>query len=155
MSTMKVILIKDLEGYGFFGDIIEVKRGFANNYLIPRGYALPATEGNIRHVQEIIKQKQRKLEREKKKALEIAKKLEGMVIEIRKPVGEAGKLFGSVTTTDVVEALKEKGIEIERKNVIFPHPIREIGVYPITIRLHREVSVEIKIDVKPEEKEKK
>jgi len=149
---MKVILTRDLEGYGFFGDIIEVKRGFANNYLIPRGYALPATEGNVRHVQEILKQKQRKLEREKRKAQELAKKLEGVVVEVKKPVGEAGKLFGSVTATDVVNALKEKGIEIERKNVVFPHPIKEIGVYPITIRLHREVSVEIKVDVKPEEK---
>jgi len=149
---MKVILTRDLEGYGFFGDIIEVKRGFANNYLIPRGYALPATEGNVRHVQEILKQKQRKLEREKRKAQELAKKLEGVVVEVKKPVGEAGKLFGSVTATDVVNALKEKDIEIERKNVVFPHPIKEIGVYPITIRLHREVSVEIKVDVKPEEK---
>lgn len=150
---MKVVLTRDLEGYGFLGDVIEVKRGFANNYLIPRGYALPATEGNVRHVQEIIKQKRRKLEREKKKAQELAKKLEGVVAEIRKTVGEAGKLFGSVTATDVVNALKEKGIEVDRKTVVFPHPIREIGVYPVTIRLHREVSVEIKIDVKPEEKE--
>ncbi len=149
---MKVILTRDLEGYGFFGDIIEVKNGFANNYLIPRGYALPATEGNIRHIQEVLKQKSRKLEREKKKAEELAKKLEGIVVEIKKPVGEAGKLFGSVTATDVVSALREKGIEIDRKNVVFPHPIKEIGIYPLTIRLHREVSVEIKVDVKPEEK---
>jgi len=150
---MKVILTRDLEGYGFLGDVIEVKRGFANNYLIPRGYALPATEGNVKHVQEILRQKRRKLEREKKKAEELAKKLEGVVVEVRKPVGEAGKLFGSVTATDVVNALKEQGIEIDRKNVVFPHPIKEIGVYPITIRLHREVSVEIKVDVKPQEKE--
>ncbi len=150
---MKVILTKDLEGYGFFGDIIEVKRGFANNYLIPRGYALPATEGNVKHVQEILRQRRRKLEREKKKAQELAKKLEGVVVEIKKPVGDAGKLFGSVTATDVVNALKEQGIEVDRKTIVFPHPIKEIGVYPITLRLHREVSVEIKIDVKPEEKE--
>ena len=150
---MKVILVKDVEGYGFFGDIIEVKRGFANNYLIPRGLALPATEGNVRHVQEILRPRRRKLAREKKKAQDLAKKLEGLVLEIKKPAGEKGKLFGSVTSTDVVEALKEKGIEIDRKNVVFPHPIKEIGVFPITIRLHREVSVEIKIDVRPQEKE--
>ena len=150
---MKVILTRDLEGYGFFGDIREVKRGFANNYLIPRGYALPATEGNVKHVQEILRQRRRKLEREKRRAEELAKKLEGVVVEIRKPVGEAGKLFGSVTATDVVNALKEQGIEVDRKTIVFPHPIKEIGVYPITVRLHREVSVEIKIDVKPEEKE--
>ncbi len=150
---MKVILTRDLEGYGFFGDIVEVKDGFANNYLIPRGYALPATEGNVRHIQEILRQKRRKLEREKRKAEELAKKLEGMVVEIFKQAGQGGKLFGSVTATDVVEALKEKGIEIQRKMVIFPHPIREVGVFPVTIRVHREVSVEIKVDVKPEKKE--
>ena len=150
---MKVILTRDLEGYGFLGDVIEVKRGFANNYLIPRGYALPATEGNVKHVQEILKQKRRKLEREKRKAEELAKKLEGVVVQIEKPVGEAGKLFGSVTAADVVNALKEQGIEIDKKNVVFPHPIREIGLYTVTIRLHREVAVEIKVDVKPQEKE--
>ncbi len=150
---MKVILTRDLEGYGFFGDIIEVKDGFANNYLIPRGYALPATEGNVRHIQEILNQKRRKLEREKKKAQDLAKKLEGTVVEIYKQVGEGGKIFGSVTATDVVEALKERGIEIQRKMVVFPHPIREIGIFPVTIRVHRDVSVEIKIDVKPENRE--
>jgi large subunit ribosomal protein L9 len=149
---MKVILTKDVEGYGFVGDVIEVKRGFANNYLIPRGWALPATEGNVKHVQEILRQKRRKLEREKKKAEEVAKKLEGVVVEVHKPTGEAGKLFGSVTATDVVNALKEKGIEIDRKNVVFPHPIKQLGLYTITIRLHRDVSVDIKLDVKPEEK---
>jgi large subunit ribosomal protein L9 len=150
---MKVILTRDLEGYGFFGDIIEVKDGFANNYLIPRGYALPATEGNVRHVQEILKQKRRKLEREKRKAQEIAKKLEGVVVQIEKPAGEKGKLFGSVTAADVVEALKEKGVEIHRKMVLFPHPIREVGVFPVTVRVHRDVSVQIKVDVRPKRKE--
>lgn len=148
---MKVILTKDLPGYGFFGDIVSVKEGFANNYLIPRGLAVPATKGNVRHIQEVLKQKRRKLEREKKKAQELAKKLEGVVIEVRKPVGEAGKLFGSVTATDVVTALKEKGIEVDRKSVIFPHAIKQVGVYTITVRPHRDVSVEIKLDVKPEE----
>ena len=149
---MKVVLTRDLEGYGFLGDVIEVKRGFANNYLIPRGYALPATEGNIRHVQEILKQKRRKLERERKRAEELARKLEGLVVQIEKPVGEAGKLFGSVTAADVVSALKELGIEIDRKTILFPHPVKEVGVYPVNVRLHREVSVEIKIDVKPLQK---
>jgi len=150
---MKVVLTKDLEGYGFFGDVIEVKNGFANNYLIPRGYAVPATEGNVRHVQEVLRQKRRKIEREKKKAEELAKKLEGVVVEVRKPVGEGGKLFGSVTAADIVGALKEQGIEIDRKNVVFPHAIKQVGLYTITIRPHRDVSVDIKLDVKPEEKE--
>ncbi len=150
---MKVVLTKDVEGKGFLGDVIEVKDGYARNYLIPRGLALPATEGNVKHVQDILRQKERKSEREKAKASETAKSLEGTVLEIHKPAGEGGKLFGSITASDVVEKLKEKGIEIERKMVLFPHKIRELGIYPITIRLHRDVKVEIKIDVKAEAKE--
>ena len=149
---MKVILTKDVEGLGFFGDVVNVKDGYAMNYLIPRGLALPATEGNVKHIQTILEQKKRKLEREKKKAQELARKLEGMVVEIVKPAGETGKLFGSVTATDIVNALKEKGIEIDRKNVVFYHPIKEVGMFPVKIRLHREVSVDIKVDVKPEKK---
>ncbi len=150
---MKVVLTRDLEGRGFFGDVIEVKDGYARNYLIPRGIALPATEGNIKHVQEILRQRSRKLEREKKQAQKTAKKLQDLTVEIQKPAGEGGKLFGSVTPSDVVEKLKDKGVEIERKNIIFPHKIREVGIYPVTIRLHRDVRVEIKIDVKPESKD--
>ncbi|AAC07793.1 50S ribosomal protein L9 [Aquifex aeolicus] len=149
---MKVVLVKDVEGLGFFGDVVNVKDGYAMNYLIPRGLALPATEGNIKHIQTILAQKERKLLREKKKAEELAKKLEGMVIGIKKPAGEGGKLFGSVTPADIVNALKEKGIEIERKNVVFYHPIKEVGVFPVKIRLHKDVEVDIKVDVKPEEK---
>lgn len=149
---MKVILTKDVEGLGFFGDIVTVRDGYAMNYLIPRGLALPATEGNIRHIQNVLEQKKRKLEREKKKAQELAKKLEGLILELRKPAGEGGKLFGSVTATDIVEALKAQGIEIERKNVVFYHPIKEVGIFPVKIKLHKDVSVDIKVDVKPEEK---
>ncbi|GAB6065206.1 50S ribosomal protein L9 [Aquifex pyrophilus] len=149
---MKVILTKDVEGLGFFGDIVNVKDGYAMNYLIPRGLALPATEGNVKHIKTILAQKERKLLREKKKAEELAKKLDGMVVEIRKAAGEGGKLFGSVTANDIVEALKEKGIEIERKHVVFYHPIKEVGVFPVKIRLHKDVAVDIKVDVKPEEK---
>ncbi|RUM31715.1 MAG: 50S ribosomal protein L9 [Aquifex sp.] len=149
---MKVVLVKDVEGLGFFGDIVNVKDGYAMNYLIPRGLALPATEGNIKHIQTILAQKERKLLREKKKAEETAKKLEGAVVEVKKPAGEGGKLFGSVTANDIVNALKEKGIEIERKNVVFYHPIKEVGVFPVKIRLHKDVAVDIKVDVKPEEK---
>ncbi len=150
---MKVVLTQDVEGKGFFGDVIEVKDGFARNYLIPRGMALPATEGNVRHVQEILRQRARKSERERKNAQKIAKKLEGIMVEIHKPAGEGGKLFGSVTSSEIVEKLKEQGVEVERKMVIFPHKIREVGIFPVTIRLHRDVQVEIKIDVKPEQKE--
>ena len=146
---MKVILLQDLEGYGSFGDVITVKDGFANNYLIPRGIALPATEGNLKHIQNLLQQKARKLQKEKEKAINLAKALEGMHLEIAKPVGEKGKLFGSVTNTDIAEALKEKGFEIDRKKIFLRAPIKDVGIYTVQIRLHPEVSVDIKVEVKP------
>ncbi len=146
---MKVVLIKDLEGYGSFGDVISVKDGFARNYLIPRGLALPATEENLRHVNSILSQRARKLQREKEKAQELAKRLSGLVLEIVRQVGERGKLFGSVTSQDIAQALQEKGFDVDRKKVMLKNPIKEIGIYTITLKLHPEVSVDIKVDVKP------
>uniref|UniRef100_A0A7C2ZGJ6 Large ribosomal subunit protein bL9 n=1 Tax=Hydrogenobacter sp. TaxID=2152829 RepID=A0A7C2ZGJ6_9AQUI len=148
---MKVVLIKDLEGYGVFGDVISVKDGFARNYLIPRGIALPATEGNLKHVRSIISQKARKLQREKEKAQELAKKLEGLVVEITRQVGEKGKLFGSVTPQDIAQVLKEKGFDIDRKKVMLRNPIKDVGIYTVVLKLHPEVSVSIKVVVKPQQ----
>lgn len=148
---MKVILIEDLEKKGHVGDIINVKDGYANNYLIPRKLALPATESNIRHVKSILAQKARKLEKLKEKALGLLKKIDNIEIQISKPVGKEGKLFGSVTSSDIVEALKTKGFDIERKQILLNSPIKAIGLYTIKVRLHPEVFATIKLEVKPQE----
>jgi large subunit ribosomal protein L9 len=147
---MKVVLIKELEGYGTVGTVINVKDGFARNYLIPKGIALPATESNLKHVQSILSQKQRKLQKEKEKALALAKKLEGLVLEIKHQVGEKGKLYGSVTSAEIAKALAEKGIEIDRKKIVLAKPIRDVGIYTVPIKLHPEVEVQIKVDVQPQ-----
>ncbi len=149
---MRVILIKDVPGYGTFGDIVNVKDGFANNYLIPRGLALPATEGNIKHVQEILKQKKRKLEREKAKAQEIAEKINGLVLEISRPVGVTGKLYGAITVGEIAEKIKETaGVEVDKRKIMLRAPIKNVGRYNITVKLHPEVSATITLDVKPSE----
>jgi large subunit ribosomal protein L9 len=149
---MKVVLIKELEGYGTVGSVINVKDGFARNYLIPRGIALPATEPNLRHVQSILSQKQRKLQKEKEKALALAKKLEGLVLEVKHQVGEKGKLYGSVTSAEIAKALAEKkGIEIDRKKIVLAKPIKDVGIHTVSIKLHPEVEVQIKVDVQPQE----
>ena len=149
---MKVILIKDVPGYGTFGDVINVKDGFANNYLIPRGLALPATEGNIKHVQDILKQKQRKLEREKAKAKEMAEKIDGLVIEIARPVGVTGKLYGAITVSEIAKYIKEKtGVEVDKRKIMLKAPIKNVGRYTIPVKLHPEVSATIVVDVKPSE----
>jgi large subunit ribosomal protein L9 len=149
---MRVILVKDVPGYGTFGDIVNVKDGFANNYLIPRGLALPATEGNIKHVQEILKQKKRKLEREKAKAQEIAEKINGLVLEIARPVGVTGKLYGAITVGEIAEKIKEAtGVEVDKRKIMLKAPIKNVGRYNLTVKLHPEISATITVDVKPSE----
>ncbi|ACN98705.1 50S ribosomal protein L9 [Sulfurihydrogenibium azorense] len=147
---MKVILTKDVEGWGTLGDIIEVKDGFARNYLIPRGLAYPANDQYVKYVQEILNHKARKLQREKEKALELAKKLDGVEIEIKRPIGVTGKMYGSVGTNDIAEKLAEKGIEIDRKKIMLRSPIRNLGSYNVQIKLHPEVSATIRVHVQPE-----
>jgi len=149
---MKVVLTKDVEGWGTIGDVIEVKKGFARNYLIPRGLALELTEENKRFIDNILAQKARKLQREKEKALELAKKLNGVEIEIERPIGVTGKMYGSVTISDIAEKLKEKGIEVDKKKIMLRNPIRNLGSYNIQVKLHPEVSATIKVHVVPESK---
>jgi large subunit ribosomal protein L9 len=149
---MKVVLTKDVEGWGTIGDVIEVKRGFARNYLIPRGLALELTEENKRFIDNILAQKARKFQREKEKALELAKKLNGVEIEIGRQIGVTGKMYGSITISDIAEKLKEKGIEVDKKKIMLRSPIRNLGSYNIQVKLHPEVSVTIKVHVIPESK---
>jgi len=149
---MKVVLTKDVEGWGTIGDVIEVKKGFARNYLIPRGLALELTDENRRFIDNILVQKARKLQREKEKALELAKKLNGVEIEIERPIGVTGKMYGSVTISDIAEKLKEKGIEVDKKKIMLRSPIRNLGSYNIQVKLHPEVSATIKVHVVPESK---
>lgn len=149
---MKVVLTKDVEGWGTFGDVIEVKRGFARNYLIPKGFALELTEENKRYIENILAQKARKLQREKEQAEELAKKLNGVEIEIERPIGVTGKMYGSVGTADISEKLKEKGIEIDKKKVMLRSPIRNLGSYNVQIKLNPQVSATIKVHILPESK---
>ena len=149
---MKVILLEELEGRGAFGDIVSVKDGFANNYLIPRKLALPATEGNVKHIQNILSQKARKLEKIKSQAKDLASKIEGIEVVIKKPVGQNGKLFGSITTSDIVKAIQEKGFNIDRKQIILSTPIKNLGLYTVKIRLHNDLYASIKVNVQEESK---
>ncbi|MFP3206977.1 MAG: 50S ribosomal protein L9 [Hydrogenobaculum sp.] len=149
---MKVILLEELEGRGSFGDIITVRDGFANNYLIPRKLALPATEGNIKHIQNILSQKARKLEKIRAQAQELAKKLDGAEITIRKPVGKNGKLFGAITTSDIAKALSEKGFNVDKKQIIISSPIKNLGLYTVKVRLHNDIYASIKVNVQEESK---
>lgn len=142
---MKVILRQDYEKLGKAGDIVQVKDGFARNFLIPREIAYEATPGNIRRFEEEKKRMMLQFEREKKKAEQLAKELEKTSCTISMAVGEEDRLFGSVTSQDIADALKEKGIEIDRRKIVLEEPIKSLGIYSVPIRLHPEVTASVKV----------
>ncbi len=148
---MKVILKQDLDKLGQKDDILNVKTGYARNYLIPKGYAIQATDSAVKVHNENLKQRAHKEEKIKNEAEQIAAKLNGVKLSIGAKTSSAGKIFGSVNTIQISEALKEKGFEIDRKNIILgEETIKEVGNYKAVIKLHRDVKVEVEFEVKAE-----
>ncbi|SPD75949.1 50S ribosomal protein L9 [uncultured Desulfobacterium sp.] len=147
---MEVILRSDLDDRGLEGDIIKVKRGYARNYLIPKGIALEATAQNIKS----LEQQRNKIELRKVKAMEAAIKvqeqLEGMEITFAQRAGEEGKLYGSITSMDIASYLESKDIVIDRKKIMIEKPIKELGEFKATIRIYPKVNAGIKIIVLPD-----
>ncbi len=144
---MKVILNAEVEKLGDVGDTVEVKPGFARNYLLPRNLALPVTKHNV-ELMKIRKVKhQKKMEIEKLSAEDQKKKLEALSLEVTRKAGENGVLFGSVTAHDVHAILEEMGIHIERKKYHFDEPIKRVGHYTFKIKLFKNVEAEIKLEV--------
>jgi large subunit ribosomal protein L9 len=142
---MKVILRENLENLGAIGDVIDVKDGYARNYLIPRKLAYEANTKSIRQLEEQRKQLDRKQDKELKSAQTLAAELEKVSLTIQMKVGEDGKLFGSVTTQMIADGLAEKGFEIDRKIITIPEPIKALGIYTVNIRVHRDVEANIKV----------
>lgn len=149
---MKVILKKDVKSLGKAGDIVNVSDGHARNYLIPRGLATEATEGNIIALSSAKKQEEQLKAKEQKKAEELRKFLAQLVLEIRHPAGGQHKLFGSVGSKDIQQALERHGIYVDRKAILLEDNIRIPGEYPIKVKLGAGYTAEIKVLVIPEEK---
>lgn len=144
---MEVILKEDMPKLGYKDDIVNVKKGFARNYLIPQGKAVIASESAKKVLQENLKQRAHKLEKIKSDAEEAAAKLEGISLTIGAKTSSTGTIFGSVSNIQIADALLEKGIEIDRKLISIKDPVKETGSYRATVRLHKEVSVEIPFEV--------
>jgi large subunit ribosomal protein L9 len=142
---MKIILRENLENLGEIGDVVEVKDGYARNFLIPRKLAFEANTKNMNQLEAQKKQLERKIEKEKTNAEKVRDELEKVSLTIQMKVGEDGKLFGSVTTQMIADELKEKGFEIDRKTITIPEPIKALGIYTIEIKLHKEVEAKIKV----------
>lgn len=145
---MEIILKEDIQSIGHKNDIVTVKNGYGRNYLIPKGLASLATPSAKKMHAENLRQRAHKEEKIKNEALEIAKKLEKVALSIGAKTSSTGKIFGSVNTIQIAEALKEKGYEIERKNISIPEDqVKEVGKYTATIKLHKEVKVDIEFEI--------
>lgn len=145
---MEIILLQDVNKLGQKDDIVNVKAGYGRNYLIPRGFAVAATASAKKMHAENMKQRAHKEEKIKAQAQEIAGKLAGVKVSVGAKTSSSGKIFGSVNTIQIAEALKEKGFEIDRKNITLPvDQIKEIGSYKAVIKLHREVKVEVEFEI--------
>jgi large subunit ribosomal protein L9 len=145
---MEIILLQDVAKLGQKDDLIHVKDGYGRNYLIPRGYAISATPSARKMHAENLKQRAHKEEKIKAEAQELAAKMTGLSIVIGAKTSSSGKIFGSVNTIQIAEALKEKGFEIDRKSISLPEDqIKEIGKYKAVIKLHREVKVDVEFEI--------
>lgn len=144
---MKIILKEDIKKIGKMGQIVDVADGYARNYLVPKGFAVEASTKNIRsleHEKRIIQEKAKKL---KDSAQDIASRISSMTLTIKAKAGEEEKLFGSVTTMDIAEALLNEGIEIDKKKISLEEPIKRLGSYSVQIKLHSDVSVPLNIQI--------
>jgi large subunit ribosomal protein L9 len=147
---MKVILKENLDKLGRMGDLVEVSAGYARNYLIPKKLAVTATDKNVKaleHEKRIIAERQRK---ERKAAEELGQKIRQMTLAIPVQAGEEegiAKIFGSVTSKDIVEALNHQGVTVDKRNVLLEKPIKELGKVMVPIKLHPEITVEVEVSV--------
>ena len=144
---MEVILREFVEKLGKRGEVVKVSDGYARNYLLPRKLALPATDGNKKHVERERKIMETREAEEKGQAEAMASRLGLVEISIPRRVGETDQLYGSVTAVDIADHLKSKGFEIDRRNLILPEPIKTIGDHKVPLKLHRDVTVPLVVKV--------
>lgn len=142
---MKVILRQDFSQLGKVGDVVEVKDGYARNYLIPRNIAYQATESSIRVLEEEKKQQSKRVDKEKKESEKVALELAKLSITIKMKVGEDDKLFGSVTSQMVADAIGEKGVRIDKRQIDLEEPVKSLGIYDIPVKLEGGVAGIVKV----------
>nr|WP_154985160.1 50S ribosomal protein L9 [Paenibacillus xylanexedens] len=147
---MKVIFIKDMKGQGKKGQIKEVSEGYAQNFLLPRGIVRPATEGNMKTLDNQKAAEERLKQEEKAEAEALAKKLEAEVTELKAKAGEGGRLFGAITSKQIAEALSKKGLKIDKRKIELDDPIRTLGVTQVIVKVHPEVKATLKVQVTEE-----
>lgn len=149
---MKVILQKSVEALGHPGDLVEVADGYARNYLMPRGLAVKATKGGVKHVDSLKRAHQVRVNKAKAEAEQVAQRLAATPIRVTAHTGEEGKLFGSVTASDIAEEIhRQAGVRVDRHEVYLDEPIRSVGIHEVRVHLFPEVDPILSIEVEPSE----
>lgn len=150
MAHMDVLLCEDIDNLGQRGQVVRVRAGYGRNYLLPQKLAIKATSGNKRMIDDQRRVLAKREDSERISAQSEAEKLQGLELRFDRRVGEHGILFGSVTALDIAEALKERGLSVERRRIGLREHIKEVGDYDVTIKLHRDVSPSVKVLVRKE-----
>src|SRR5918998_32056 len=150
MAHTKVLLREDVDDLGARGEIVRVRAGYARNYLLPRNLAVQATTGNVKGIEQERAALLKKEAKERATADAQSQQIGSLVLEFKRKAGEQGALYGSVTSMDVAEALKERGYEIDRHRIHMREPLKRLGEYTVPVRLHREVTIDLKVRVAPE-----
>jgi large subunit ribosomal protein L9 len=150
MAHTKVLLREDVDDLGARGEIVRVRAGYARNYLLPRNLAVEATAGNVKGIEAERAALLKKEAKERSSAEAQSAQMSSLDLEFRRKAGEQGALYGSVTSMDIAEALRERGYEIDRHRIHLREPLKRVGEYTVPVRLHREVSIDLKIRVAPE-----
>ncbi len=148
---MQVILREDIEKLGKIGDLVKVANGYARNFLVPNKKAIEATPDNLNamnHAKKMVSDRIRKI---KKDATAEAGRLRGLAVIIKAKTGEEGKLFGSVTSMDIADAVKARGVEIDKRKIVLDEPIKRLGDYTVSVKLHGDIHEDIKVSVIAEE----
>jgi large subunit ribosomal protein L9 len=146
---MKVILIDEIRGLGTRGDVVNVKDGYARNYLLAKNLAREATPGNLKSIEQERKKWALLAQKEKEVATQAADSVKGTKVIVQKRVGENGQLFGSVTSNEIADALNAKGLNVDKRRIELAHPIKSLGTHDVEVRLHRDVSAQIQVEVIP------
>ncbi|CAN5659115.1 hypothetical protein BH24ACI3_BH24ACI3_11680 [soil metagenome] len=147
MASTTILLREDIESVGGRGDIVKVRAGYARNFLLPQGLATLATKGNVKQIEQERSALLKRAAEERSTAEAQKEQMSSIALTFERKAGEGGTLFGSVTSMDVAEALQSKGYEIDRRKISLKDPIKETGEYIVKVRLHREVMLEVPVEV--------
>ena len=150
MPHTKVLLREDVDDLGARGEIVRVRSGYARNYLLPRNLAVQASAGNVKAIEQERAALLKKEAKERSTAEAQSDQMRSLVLEFKRKAGEQGALYGSVTSMDLAEALKERGYEIDRHRIHLREPLKRLGEFNVPVRLHREVTIDLKVKVAPE-----